>query len=135
METLKEKQEFIQRIMLLAKSRGMCKTQKEFAALLGVDKTGLSSAMNGNPRSLTDSLVMKVQAFAIVNGLDSEPQAAKTETIEVPAGFRETLENLSSVLASQARLLESQARMLELYQQHTGTALPGSPKNFIPDVR
>ena len=130
-----EKQEFIQRIMMLAKGHGLCRTQKGFAELLGMDPTNLSSAMNGNPRSLTDSLVTKVRAFALEHGLETERQVAKTETIDVPAGFRETLENLSSVLASQARLLESQARMLELYQQHAGTALPGSPKNFIPDVR
>lgn len=113
---MNEKQEFIQRIMSLAKAKGLCKTQKEFAGLLGVDPTGLSSAINGNPRALTDSLVKKVQSFSIINGLDTV-EKQKTETIEVPAGFRETLENLSSVLASQARLLESQARMLELYQR------------------
>jgi len=132
---MNEKQEFLRRTFLAAQVKGLCRTQKGFAEQVGIDASALSSAMNGNPRFLTDSLLMKVRAFAIVNGLESEQQAAKTETIEVPAGFRETLENLSSVLASQARLLESQARMLELYQQHAGTALPGSPKNFIPDIR
>lgn len=131
---MNEKQEFIQRIMSLAKAEGLCRTQKEFAELLGVDKTGLSSAMNGNPRALTDSLVKKVQAFAVIHGLDSAKQAAKTETIEVPAGFRETLENLSSVLASQARLLETQARMIELYQQGSAQAATSAPKNFIPNT-
>lgn len=111
-----EKQESLRQVFHAAMLKGLCRTQKEFAALIPVDPSALSSAMNGNPRFLTESLLSKVKLFALREGLDST-QKQKTETIEVPAGFRETLENLSSVLASQARLLESQARMLELYQR------------------
>lgn len=43
-----------------ALTSGMVKSKKEFAEFLGVDRSGLSAAMNGNERYLTDSLVSKV---------------------------------------------------------------------------
>ncbi|MBO7511188.1 MAG: hypothetical protein J6T35_08390, partial [Bacteroidales bacterium] len=43
---------------------GRVRNKKEFAALLGRDYTGVVSAMNGNEKFLTDSLVSAAVALA-----------------------------------------------------------------------
>lgn len=45
------------------RNAGLCRTQREFAALLGINEKGFSAAMNGNEKFLTDSLVAKVTKF------------------------------------------------------------------------
>ena len=47
---------------------GVVRNQSEFSALLDVNRSTLSSAMNGSPKALTDSLVAK--ATKIANELD-----------------------------------------------------------------
>jgi len=61
------------------RNAGFCKTQRDFAALLGINEKGFSAAMNGNEKYLTDSLINKVSKFYEENvekGLT--PQSAKT---------------------------------------------------------
>ena len=61
------------------RNAGFCKTQRDFAALLGINEKGFSAAMNGNVKYLTDSLINKVSKFYEENvekGLT--PQSAKT---------------------------------------------------------
>lgn len=43
-----------------ALASGIVKNKKEFANYVGVDRSGLSAAMNGNEKYLTDSLIAKV---------------------------------------------------------------------------
>lgn len=57
------KQETLNKVFQILKERGLARNKKEFAAMLGVEYTGLVSAMNGNSRSLTDSLVVKATAL------------------------------------------------------------------------
>lgn len=78
------KQDYILLVYNLAAVRGLCKTKKEFAALLGVNDKGLSSAMNGNEKNLTDNLLEKVARFA--NDHELEPTRAAEE-----AGPEETV--------------------------------------------
>ena len=78
------KQDYILLVYNLAAVRGLCKTKKEFAALLGVNDKGLSSAMNGNEKNLTDNLLEKVARFAKDHEL--EPTRAAEE-----AGPEETV--------------------------------------------
>lgn len=77
---METKTDYIKRIYNLAALRGLCETRKEFAGLLEVNDKGLSAAMNGNERHLTDSLLKKVRAFAMRNGMDG-PE----ETVAVPS--------------------------------------------------
>ena len=88
---MEKKTEYLKRIYNLAVLRGLCVTKKEFASLLGVNDKGLSSAMNGDPKNLTDSLVKKVQLFASANGLDRMDDAEQGPTVSVlviPYGAR-----------------------------------------------
>ena len=88
---MENRTDYLKRIYNLAVLRGLCVTKKEFAALLGVNDKGLSSAMNGNEKNLTESLVKKVQLFASANDLDRQEDtaAAPTESVLViPYGAR-----------------------------------------------
>ena len=57
-------------------AKGRITGKKGFAALLGVNYSNLVAAMNGNPRSLTDSLVAK--ALQLLPG-ETPPKKEKTE--------------------------------------------------------
>ena len=83
---MEEKQEYLQRVYALAAAKGMCRTQKEFAGLLGIDHTNLSAAMNANPRALTDKLIARVRKFAEGNGL--EGGAPQDSILVIPTGAR-----------------------------------------------
>ena len=88
---MEKRTDYLKRVYNLAVLRGLCVTKKEFAALLGVNDKGLSSAMNGDPKNLTDSLVKKVQLFASANGLDrmGEIEPSPDESVLViPYGAR-----------------------------------------------
>ena len=82
---LEERRKYLQGIYQKALGAGICRTQTEWAAILGVDRAGLSSAMNGNERTLTDSLVNKVKMWALTQNLTDtaiqqidEPKEADT---------------------------------------------------------
>lgn len=68
---LEERRTYIQGIYQKALGAGICRTQTEWAALLGIDRAGLSSAMNGNERTLTESLVKKVKMWAQAQNFDT----------------------------------------------------------------
>lgn len=58
--TTTEKQDMLNLAYETALQMGLCATKSEFADLLKVNRSGLSSALNGNEKYLTDSLVAKV---------------------------------------------------------------------------
>lgn len=131
---MEEKMEYLRRVFHSAQLRGLCRTQKEFADLLGINDKGLSAAMNGNAKFLTESLIRKVEMFSFREGLETESQAPKKrEMMEIPVDFKQMLDNMSEVLASQSRLLESQARMLELYQQQTAAPHTAPAEKIFTD--
>ena len=113
MQTLDEKKDYLQRVFRASIGKGICRTVKEFADVLGVDKTGLSSAMNGNPRNLTDRLVRKVENYAELNRLFSDDPSAPAqaepsrssgiyiprETLDLYTNLSETCRNLSAIVA------------------------------------
>ena len=58
---------------------GVVRNQGEFAALIDMNKTTVSSAMNGSPKALTDSLVAK--AVRVANELDG--RISTNETVPI----------------------------------------------------
>lgn len=58
-----DKKERINFIFEQARAAGFVKTQKDFAALLEINRAGLSAAMNGDEKNLTDNLMRKVEKF------------------------------------------------------------------------
>lgn len=55
-----DKQERLIFVFEQSRAAGLVKTQKDFAAILGINRAGLSAAMNGNETYLTDNLLKKV---------------------------------------------------------------------------
>ena len=80
---MEEKREYLTRIFRTATLRGMCKSQRDFANLLGVNEKALSSAINGNEKYLTANLVTKVHIFAKENKLDNPISETQEETVLV----------------------------------------------------
>ena len=80
---METKRDYLNRIFRTASLRGMCKSQREFASLLGVNEKAFSSALNGNEKYLTDNLVTKVRIFAKENGLDGPVANEPEETVLV----------------------------------------------------
>lgn len=54
------RQEKLKRILSYLKGNRIISTQKDLAIILDIDKTNLSSALNGNERYLTDNLFDKI---------------------------------------------------------------------------
>ena len=74
-----DKKETINTLFEQIRSAGLVRTQRDLAALLGINEKGLSAAMNGNEKYLTDSLVAKVTKFHEENVPQDNPSgSAKT---------------------------------------------------------
>ena len=106
---MEDKKDYINRIYRLALGAGLCDNKKDFADLLGMSRTGLSSALNGNEKNLTDKLVQRVRMFAQTQGLEegkkapSQPKGEGVfippETLDLYTNLSETCRNLSAILA------------------------------------
>ena len=123
-----EKKEYVKRIFLLAKMRGLVKTQGDFAKLLDVDRTTLSGAFNAKPLYLTDRFVRRVQRWAETNGIEDiqdgtagsmpEPKAAPAQSpgFWVPEEFRKTMENMTETIKIQAQVIAGlQSRSVDAF--------------------
>ena len=62
-----DKKETLNYLFEQVRSAGFARTQRDFAALLGINEKGFSAAMNGNEKYLTDSLINKVTKFCEEN--------------------------------------------------------------------
>lgn len=127
---MNEKQEIITRIYGLARLKGLCKTQKEFAVLVGVHPSTMSLAMRGDERYLSEKLVRSVLLYAKSEGLDGEPPAHEPPApdIVIPAATATLYNNMSETIRLQAEII---ARL------QGGLSAPGAglypQKNFRTD--
>ena len=107
--TTEEKKEYINRIFNLACARGLCRTKNEFSAMLEIHYTTISSAMNGNERFLTDSLIHKVQKLSRryqLDGEEADPQFPPTTGgVWLPAETAQLYNNMSETIRLQAEML------------------------------
>ena len=112
--TLDERKDYLQKIYHAALGAGLCRTVKEFAEGLNMDRTGLSAALNGSERNLTESLIKKVQHYALLNNLESinkpEQQPHQQQGVWIPP---ETLELYNNIAATCRNLSEILKRNLE----------------------
>ena len=133
-----DKLEYVTRIFYAARMRGICKTQGDFARLLGMNNGTISKALQGDDRYLTDNFIKRVQTWAQQRGLEGEetkePVAVAAEPKERAADGvfipRETLELYTSLAKSVDRLSAMVERM-----QPGGSVYGGAyaPKNFQTD--
>lgn len=106
-EKMETRKDYVNRVYNEACARGLCRRQKEFAALLGMDASTISSALNGNERYLTDNLIRRVQAWEsqiLRDGARPAP-AAQQEGIFIPAETAALYNNMSETIRIQAEII------------------------------
>lgn len=142
---MKDLQDYLLRVYNLSALKGLCRTKKEFAALVGVTDKTLSAAMNGNPRNLTSSLIGKVEAWAKLNSLeDAEPRQNASAPAPAPApapasgdymsiieSQQRTIEKLTATVERQSYLLED--KIMSLYTGHAVVPSRDGQKKSRPD--
>ena len=64
-----ELKDYVNAVYREAYARGVCSSVTEFAEQLDTNRSGVSSALNGNPKYLTKSFIRKVRAYAMEHGL------------------------------------------------------------------
>lgn len=79
-----DKQEKLVYIFEQARAAGFAKTQKDFAALLDINRAVLSAALNGNDSYLTDNLMRKVEKFYADNFDDDGSKTQKGTLPVIP---------------------------------------------------
>ena len=107
---------------------GMVRNQNEFSALLDVSRTTISSAMNGSPKHLTDSLVSK--AVRVANELDKRITPPEHTVPIVPFAVRGgALQGFSEGVEEwECERITSPIRGAELAFEVTGDSMaPGFP--------
>lgn len=75
-----DKKETLNNLFEQIRNAGLARTQRDFAATLGINEKGFSAAMNGNEKYLTDSLIAKVTKFYEEN----VDQIANSEKVTLP---------------------------------------------------
>ena len=114
-----------------ARVLGLCKTQKEFADLLGMNPSTLSNAIQGKDGYLTDSILRRIQAWenqVLEPKRSGRPKEPERPDIIIPAATADLYNNMSETIRIQAELI---ARL----QTGMAAAMPGAyaPKNFQTD--
>lgn len=108
---------------------GMIRNQSEFSALIDINRTTLSSAMNGSDRALTDSLVAK--AVKIANELEGRTRQPEHTVPLVPFAVRggASLNDITEgVTDAQCERITSPVRGAEIAMEVVGDSMaPGFP--------
>lgn len=98
-----------------AKEAGAVGSQKEFAALVGVNKSTMSSAMNGVESALTDRLLSKVARAVKAYKCPPELVEQTANTIRTIAGsdeLRDLIEEQRRTINEMAMALRKQAEVI-----------------------
>ena len=91
---MEEKLTYVKEAFARAQKRGLCRSRREFAALLGVNEATISRAFAGNEKYLTDSLVGLIQKWE--RELDEKP--AHEDAVSI---LLEAVKNMSATIRSQ----------------------------------
>lgn len=118
--TTEEKRQVLTDAYNYCLSTGRARTKREFAELIGVHHSTISSAFNGNESYLTDSLVAK--AAALMDG-DQQPQPATL--LVIPTGARAgTLGDFAEAVSSyECERIISPVRGADYAMQITGDSM------------
>lgn len=114
---MNEKQDYLNRIFSLARLRGLCQTQQEFASLIAASPSTISRAMSGEERYLTDNLYNRVRVWASQIGLEDLPQRQPAaQDIVIPAATATFYENLSETLKNMSQTVRMQQELISQLQ-------------------
>ena len=116
-----DKQQKLQNIYDQLLASGAVTSKKSFAEKLGVNYSGVVSALNGDPRYLTDSLLAKAVAALV----DTPPPQGEETLLVIPIGARAgTLADFEeSVAAYDCERVVSPVRGADYAMQITGDSM------------
>ena len=127
---METKKDYINRLLNEARMRGLCKTQKDFAALVGMDQSTISNALKGNEKYLSDSIIRRLESWERqVLGASTTPQPEQKPDIVIPAA---TAELYTAMAKSIDRLTALVERLQPGATAFQGAAYPGQ-KNYRID--
>lgn len=130
--SMETKKEYLERIFYNARRHGFCKTQKEFAELLGMNPSTISNAMKGEERYLTDSIVRRVKAWELqvlqpqMEGTEQSREQQRPDIV-IPAA---TMDLYTSMAKSIDRLSALVERLTEGKMTGASTGAYIAPKNY-----
>lgn len=109
---METKTDYIARVLNEARLRGLCKSQKEFAELLGMNPSTISNALKGDERYLTKTLLRRIELWEsqVLNGpMGQQPvQAAEPQKqdIIIPAATMELYTSMAKSIDRLTALVE-----------------------------
>jgi hypothetical protein len=107
---METKKEYLNRIFNLARMRGLCRTQGDFARLLGMNQGTISKALKGEEGFCTDSICRRVKIWAAGQGLEQMAESVASPKpqrpdIVIPAETADLYNNMSETIRIQAELI------------------------------
>lgn len=133
---MENKKDYIEQVFFAARLQGLCKTQKEFAELLGMNPSSISNALQGKERYLTDNIVRRVQIW--------ERQVLKGEVgarKEMPAPAQDNRPDIlipaatMDLYTSMAKSIDRLTAIVERLQPGASafTTMQTAQKNFLTE--
>lgn len=106
---METKKDYVNRVFNEARALNLCRTQKDFAELLSMDKSTLSGALRGYDRYLTDSFIRRLQTWEKQvlepkRGPRPEEKTAQPDIL-IPAATATLYNNMSETIRIQAELI------------------------------
>lgn len=116
--------------------RGVIKTQKDFAELIGISKSTLSSALNGNEQYLTDRLVARVIDITKAGPVNENTVPLFPFSVRAGASLNDISEGMTD---AQCERITSPVRGAELATEVVGDsmapAFPAGARVLLARVR
>lgn len=107
--TKEERLSILNESIYVCKAKGIVRNQNEFARMIGVVPTTISSAKGGKEDYLTDQLIFRIRDFLRRSGVTLPSEDKTTPTaISVPV---ETIDLYTSMAASIERLTKETERL------------------------
>lgn len=128
---METKKEYLERIFYEARFKGLCRTQKDFSELVGMNPSTISNALKGDEKYLTDSIVRRIQSWErqVLKREPSQPQPSQEPArpdIVIPAA---TMDLYTSMAKSIDRLTALVERLQPGASAYTSLGSQ-APKNY-----
>lgn len=106
---METKKDYVNRVFNEARALNLCRTQKEFAELISMDKSTLSGALRGYERYLTDNFLRRLQTWekqVLEPKRGPKPaEPAPQPDILIPAATAALYNNMSETIRIQAEII------------------------------
>lgn len=109
-----ERAEFIKAAFEAARRAGLCYNQKQFGDLLGIDRSAVTRALNGEP---SEKMVLKIEKILADHGVVIDSNTGIVQTGDNSTAQQEPQ------LSTADRLLNEMQAQREMYDRHLAEVL------------